>query len=230
VSAYDWALFNFDRVCEGQGSFDATNESIQVTAYGPTPDPTSIIVTSTETHRVCTSEGSCCQKVDFKWPPVPSLFQSEEFSWMSNDQETLSHIYGWTSCGVVVIFFFVIFGITAIRWFLSLFVGRYEEEGKDQEVDFASVRGIDGYIPQIFVGFGNVYPIICTDVTNVDLDLIGWNDTFTEYSVEGYKKHNLIYDEPMFGMRPTPKGRVFDSMKCWPLEIVGLDKPGEVIS
>lgn len=145
------------------------------------------IIVSSEGARVCDSS-VCCQEIGISFPPVPTRFQSETFTYMDDDQELNSRIFGWTSTALIGIFIVFAFGGNLLRYLFSLFRGSYKPEGDDQQVDYSSVTTINGYIPQLRVG-SYAYPLLACDIDDVNQSLIGWNDPGVSYDA-----YNLIFD------------------------------------
>lgn len=125
ISAYDWALFKFDRVCRGEEGEASTGEFV-VNFFGNTDRidllKSPITVESTDTVRVCKKD-KCCQEVGFQWPPIPERFESEEFQWMSPGQQLVTRFFGWLSVVAVVVFFVGAFGHTIWTRFSHFFIG-----------------------------------------------------------------------------------------------------------
>ena len=190
VSAYDWALFRFDRVCKGETSFDNQGPYQN---YTGTAGVAPFYLQDTNAVRVCDAS-TCCQNVGLKWPPVPGIIETDDFKWMSDEQRDLTRVYGWTSFVVVVSFFVLSFGRDVVTYIMSLFVGMYRPVGKDQKIDFSNVKDIDGYIPQVKGPYA--YPLLACNIDDVDQSLIGWNDPGTSYD-----KYNMILDVPYEDMK-----------------------------
>lgn len=204
VSAYDWALFKFDRICYGQDETNFASGNYSVIKYFTDSSSSSaaetISVTNPNSYRVCNSQGDCCQQIKFRFPPIPSRAQlSSEFRWMTNEQEDLSTIYGYTSLAVLIAFVVFAFGGSIINFIVHFFKGTYRPAGADQMIDFSSVPEIDGYVPQIQVS-SSFFPLLACDVDDIDSSLIGWNDPGASYD-----EYNLIFDVPYEGMRRTSK-------------------------
>ena len=124
VSAYDWALYNFDRICDGEGmSAIVADSPFNVTVFDHLTQNSrneEISVSSTNFVRVCNEE-RCCQEVNFSWPPIPSRFESNDFKFMTQNQRFITSITGWLSVVVVVGFFLAAFGHTLWLGFKKLF-------------------------------------------------------------------------------------------------------------
>ena len=85
---------------------------------------------------------------DVKSFPFVAEHQPEGAEWMTDEQETVTNIYGWAAVGVLAIV--LLFFIT--RWyksFESVFRGTYKACGADQEIAFSDVPSISTYVPQV---------------------------------------------------------------------------------
>jgi len=145
------------------------------------------LVIASDKARVCNTQ-ECCQEIGTRFPPVPSVFETKEFYWMTEDQERLSKIFGWTSVGLLIAFAVIVFGGNILKLIMSLFKGVYKPTGQDQKIDFSSIKDIDGYIPQVRIG-SYAYPLLACDIDDVDQTLIGWNDPGTSYD-----EYNMVFD------------------------------------
>ncbi|CAB9508020.1 protease [Seminavis robusta] len=145
------------------------------------------------------------------FPPLPR-FQPNGMKWMSESQETITALYGWTS--VVVLLIGVVFFarhtiIPAIR---SIYESTYEPDGMDQGIDFSSVKDreeLHGYIPQVRVP-GFVFPLLACDITSVHDDLIGWKDP-----KNGFVPHNLVQDVERITNHSKLPHPVFSVVRQW---------------
>jgi hypothetical protein len=87
----------------------------------------------------------------------------------------------------------------------------YQPRGKPTNYGFSQVSeklgyGIFAYVPQIALPQFQ-YPMIACDVSEIDQNLIGWEDT-----VHGMDAHNLIYDIPELAESKDP---LFSLVKEW---------------
>jgi len=114
---------------------------------------------------------------------------------MTNSQETLVTLYGWTTVAMLVGFVSYLFGGAIKNFFVGIFKGIYEPTGTDQRIDFSTDQEVYAYIPQIRRG-GYAFPFLACDVDGVDDDLIGWTDKHNPRDF-----HNIIYDMPYDGMK-----------------------------
>lgn len=203
VSAYDWALFSFDRVCEGKGGEVNNNlGTFEAKIYKKANDfeavTTDITVTSNATVRVC-REDKCCQEVGFQWPPVSENFESDDFAWMSPGQRTVTSVFGWLSVVAVITFFLGAFGHTAWTRFKTFFRGGIDESelGTDQNIDFSNLEKVSGYIPQIREP-SLAFPLIICNIDEVPLHLLDFQ--LPEGSID---ELNVMFDVPYEGMKRT---------------------------
>lgn len=117
ISAYDYGLYNFDRVCHGKGpSFSGGTYDVTIVSkeerFGSNLKRSIEVAYSSNGVRVCNGQ-KCCQQVGLAWPPVPSRLQpDDDFTWMTDGQKTISTIFGGLSAFVVVAFLLGVFGHT----------------------------------------------------------------------------------------------------------------------
>jgi hypothetical protein len=210
--AYDWGQFPYDRVCNGGtnattvtyqngGDFDLIHPNGTEVAFSE-----NVTVTRGTTVRVC-SESTCCQEIGVNFPPVPSRFENEEFNWMSEDQRTVSVIYGWTCVGFLIAYAVMALGGNFVKLLVSQFAGIYRPVGKDQNIDFSSIPDIDGYVPQVQTG-SYAYPLLACNIDYIDQSLIGWNDPGNSYD-----DYNMIFDIPHASLTRTT--RIIGSTRHW---------------
>lgn len=160
-------------------------------------DGTLVTVTSTDAVRVCT-ESTCCQQ-SRKFPPVSTKIETSEFKWMSDEQRELTAICGWTSFAVILAYFVLAFGSSTVHLLLSQFSNSYKPTGKDQNIDFSNVKGIEAYIPQILIG-SYAFPLLACNIDDVDQKYIGWNDPGTSYD-----EYNMLFDIKYSGLKRSEK-------------------------
>eukprot|EP00557_Chaetoceros_sp_GSL56_P010713 CAMPEP_0176478664 /NCGR_PEP_ID=MMETSP0200_2-20121128/1309_1 /TAXON_ID=947934 /ORGANISM="Chaetoceros sp., Strain GSL56" /LENGTH=987 /DNA_ID=CAMNT_0017874621 /DNA_START=38 /DNA_END=3001 /DNA_ORIENTATION=- len=210
--AYDWGQFPYDRVCNGATTATAVtyeNGGDFELFYpnGTVVDFTETFTVSRETTvRVC-SASDCCQQIGINFPPVPSRFENDEFEWMSEDQRTISVIYGWTCVGFLIAYAVIAFGGNFVKLVISQFVGIYRPVGDDQKIDFSSMKDIDGYIPQVQTG-SYAFPLLACNIDYINQSLIGWNDPGNSYD-----NYNMIFDVPHPSLTRTT--RILGSTRHW---------------
>ncbi|KAL7535279.1 hypothetical protein ACHAXR_006394 [Thalassiosira sp. AJA248-18] len=139
-----------------------------------------------------------CNQFDISFPPVPSVQGSDK--WMTDSQERLTKVYGWTCLVLLILYCVVVLGGRIIRKSLSMFRGVYEPRGWNQHKDFSSGVGLEsfGYIPQLDV-IGFHFPLLACNVDGIDVRLIGWKDPNAPNEMDPHRKydnHNLIFDVP----------------------------------
>ena len=138
VSAYDWALFNFDRVCNGDTGFEKGTYNVDIISkYGEQFNEYNVEIATNATitvkdevidiprARVC-NDDKCCQNVGFAWPPIPSQFESEEFLWMTDGQRIVTTAFGWFTAVVLVSWIIMTFGGAVVSFFKAFFVGGFD--------------------------------------------------------------------------------------------------------
>jgi len=141
----------------------------------------------------------CNQQVlDIGFPPVPDKQGSNK--WMTDGQETVSRIYGWTCVVLLALYVVGVLGQGIIRAVLSLVKGVYKPAGCNQHKDFSSGIGLEsfGYIPQMEVP-GFHFPLLATNIDDIDVQLIGWKDPNRNNEIDphrNYDNHNMIFDVP----------------------------------
>ena len=129
----------------------------------------------------------------FLFPPRSGV-QPEGKEWMTDDQERLVNVYGWTAFCLLIGFIVLFFGTSIRNFVLSWGRGVYSPDGQDQHIDFSANTEIFGYVPQIkWPGFP--FPFLACDVDTIDQSLIGWNDP-----TRSYDYYNLMFDIPYEGM------------------------------
>jgi hypothetical protein len=147
VSSYYWSGFPFDNLCQGNepaseiylnGTFTLT------TTNGKTIRDVTVGANADSFHY-------CLQDYfrfgNFTFPALSS-WQPEGGEWMSDEQETVVNIYGWTSVVVVVIVLlcFVLLIVNGVR---DMFSTSTEHCGDDQGIPFSEVRSISAFVPQV---------------------------------------------------------------------------------
>lgn len=137
VSAYDWALFNFDRVCNGNTAFESGTYDVNIISkYGEKFNEENVEITTTATvtvkdkvfdiptARVC-NDDRCCQNVGFAWPPIPSQFEMDDFTWMTDGQRIVTTTFGWFSVVVLISWIIMTFGRATISFLKAFFFGGF---------------------------------------------------------------------------------------------------------
>jgi hypothetical protein len=145
------------------------------------------------------------------FPAIPSN-QPEGSEWMTEEQEQVTTIYGWTSVAVLgVVFLSVIWG-----WIQSakgLFKSTYEPSGEDQGINFSEVPSISTYVPQV-ESKAYSYPLLACNIDSIDADLFDWTDPDRPH---GYYDLTKDADDLLQGTDITTK-MVFSTLTHWPPE------------
>jgi hypothetical protein len=207
VSSYYWASFPFDNLCETEriestdGSFtfqvsDKKGEEVQ------TYDD---ITLSNVTYQYCLQDF-------FRYPHFPFVPQNqiEGAEWMTDDQEIVSNIYGYSAIFVVCIV------LLSIVWkwylgFMAMFRGTYQPCGDDMGVNLSDVISMNSYVPQISSPVFS-YPLLASNIDNFDIGLLDWTDPDRPHSY-----YDLTKDaEVLLRGKEFGKNIVFSQIAHWP--------------
>jgi hypothetical protein len=164
VSAYAWAQFPYDDLCDPVETSRTYGRSGTYSYLDENGDDRTIAVRQDWAVEFCNQ--NWVNSYVFPFPPTPRL-QPPTLNWMDASQAKLTTIYGWTSVLAVVAFVVIFFGSAITRYILSWFVGVYRPRGQNQHIDFSSDPDIDGYVPQIRAG-GFPFPFLACDVHDID--------------------------------------------------------------
>ncbi len=74
---------------------------------------------------------------------------------------------------------------------------------------FSDVEGMIGYVPQTVIP-GSLFPLLLSDVNNIDENLVGWEDSEDPQRMT----HNVIYDIEGLANRSI-EASVFSIVKHW---------------
>jgi hypothetical protein len=124
VSSYAWSGFPYDNICMNDESVgnEYVNNTWNVQTIDGKSNHTVTVLSGDESWRFCSQDMLRNQGQSF--PALPR-FQPEGGEWMTNDQETVTNIYGWTSLAVLVLVVLkLIFGIFMMT--LNLFRSTYK--------------------------------------------------------------------------------------------------------
>ena len=126
------------------------------------------------------------------WPAVPAVpsRQPKGEEWMTEDQQFLK-IYGWTGLFVALFVAAIMINLSRRRIMKFFFGEKHYCSNNNKTKKFSENLDIFAYIPQVKVS-GALYPVLFCDVSEIDHELIGWEDP------EDKKKsaHNAIFDVP----------------------------------
>lgn len=197
-AGYDWAQFPFDNLCDPEDAnstfagtyWDVVYLDPALNAEGPT------FITVTQPTNVISCNQDWRANEGFFFPPTANRLQSADREWMTDQQETVANLFGWSSLVLLIIFVVTFFGRSILNFFASFIRATYKAGRVDAQIDFENVAEISMYVPQFKVGALN-YPVLACDVDEVNTRWIGWSDP----SDPSYDKHNLIFDVPYENMK-----------------------------
>jgi hypothetical protein len=182
VSSYFWSAFPFDNLCVA----NSTVSSTYVGSWTITPLGTTSTVNNTEGDFMAevskddTNFQYCLQ--DFlrypmgqsHFPFIPSR-QPAGLEWMTDQQETVTRIYGWTALAMCLLVFKTFGVLSTIVWFLCCIRQKYVPNGDVQGINFSDVPSISGYVPQFESPLFS-YPLVACNIAEIDGSLLQWND------------------------------------------------------
>lgn len=174
VSSYYWTGFPFDNLCQNDNPVSTvypvgTYNLKRADGRNVTSDV--VIDTDTASFRYCLQDYMRYGNLTF---PALSRWQPEGGEWMSEDQETVVDVYGWTSLAVifVVLIFFASIVFSGVR---SMFSTGHKHCGDDQGIPFSQVRSISAFVPQVHSAVYS-YPLMACQCSGVDTNLFDWTD------------------------------------------------------
>jgi hypothetical protein len=206
LSSYYWASFPFDNLCRNDGQGDTEFSGTWVLPVAGDP-----ILELNETYRYCLQDFFRFDANERSFPFV-SKNQREGERWMTDDQEIVADIYGWSAVGVLAIV------VLSFLWgwyiaFRSLFRGTYESCGEDQNIAFSDVPSINGYVPQVVSAVFS-YPLLACNIEHIDEELLEWTDPDRPHSFYDLTKDAEVL---LRGMDLSSKV-VFSQICHWPPE------------
>jgi hypothetical protein len=159
VSAYTWSGFPYDNLCKDPeplnevyvGDWELMVLGQDTTILGfelysiPNITEEFTIPANSEAYRFCNQDLRVNQEKSF--PALPS-FQKKGFEWMTDDQELVTLVYGWTTVAVVALVLLTIVW-RFVEWAASLVFGFYQPRGRDMKLNYSDVYTIEAYIPQV---------------------------------------------------------------------------------
>jgi hypothetical protein len=163
ASAYAWAQFPYDNLCDPTEDYRSYGKSGQYSYLTEGGEEDVTEVNQDWAVQYCTQ--SWLGAYVFPFPPTPRL-QPPTLKWMDTSQAQLTTVYGWTAVLAVVVFVVIFFGAAITRYILSWFQGMYRPKGQNQHIDFSSDPDIDGYVPQVRAG-GFPFPFLACDVHDI---------------------------------------------------------------
>lgn len=138
ISAYAWAGFPYDNLCDSNNTTEIDQTSVNIT-LGDGVDM-EILVESHRSVLFCDQSFSGFDGLFF--PPTSGKQPDDGRFWMSDEQETLSDIYGYVALASVILFIVFFFGAAIVNWLFSWFKGVYSPSGQKQNIDFSSNTGM----------------------------------------------------------------------------------------
>ena len=138
ISAYAWAGFPYDSLCPVEDVADQSAAGIYTNvtiSSNLVEDPQTIPVTQPTFFKFCGQNWRAFEGLGF--PPISGK-QSSDAKWMTENQEVLADIYGWTAVAFLTGFIVLFFGSGIVKYFQSWFRGVYQSRGQKQEIDFSS--------------------------------------------------------------------------------------------
>lgn len=199
TGAYTMAQYPYDNLCNPveKDGIDRSGVYLNVgTLYAAKPTE-HVTVTYPDAVVFCQQNWRNMDAL-FNFPPT-SKIQPDDRKWMTEDQEFLADLYGWTAFVYVLGFVWLVLlpKFSTIKVFLAKVSGCKScrpQRGKSQMVDFSSVPLMWAYIPNVKLDYFTQFPLLACDIDYVCQDLIGWRDPSGSYDM-----HNLIFDVPCQG-------------------------------
>ena len=180
MSSYYWAGFPFDNLCPTGISVNGTWVG-NWTDVGEKRAEVVTVEAGDQRYKFCQQDffRLTPDENQSKFPFLPEN-QPEGGEWMSDDQEILSNVHGWT---FVAILCTVVLSFIWNWWhgFMQLFRGSYEARGDDMCIPFSEVTSISAYVPQVDSPVYS-YPLLACNIDGIDPDLLDWTDPDRPYS------------------------------------------------
>jgi hypothetical protein len=206
LSSYYWASFPFDNLCSNENDSELSgfwnltmaDDLIEITLDG-----------SESSYRYCLQDFFRYNATERSFP-FASKYQREGGEWMTDDQEIVTDIYGWSAvCVITIVVLSFLWG-----WYLGcrdMFRGTYDPCGKDQEICMSDVPSINGYVPQVQSAVFS-YPLLACNIAGINEDLLEWKDPSRPHSF-----YDLTKDAEML-LRGTDVSSkvVFSQISHWP--------------
>lgn len=191
-SSYHYARFPYDNLCTTEftaGSDYAGNYTIYTEGNAGDEDyAEQVQIDYTDVaYKYCDQD---ILSSNFQFPAT-SRAQSEDNEWMTDDQETIVDIFGWSGFGGVLALLAMKYGFMAWGYVCSCFRGTYENDSKDMRINFSSLDGICAYVPQIRYYAKENFPLIATNFEDIDPKFMDWEDPDG-----GYEKWDLRSEIP----------------------------------
>jgi hypothetical protein len=169
VSAYAWAQFPYDNLCdiEEYKGRARSGTYTNVTMLNKTV-VSEIVVEQTAPVLYCSQSWRNVRGLSF---PPTSRIQPDGKVWMSDSQERLTDMYGYSALAILIGFIVFFFGHAIKQYILSFFRGVWRARGQSQKIDFSSNAEIFAYIPQVKL-VGYPFPFLACNIGTWSLLLL----------------------------------------------------------
>ncbi|KAL9181404.1 hypothetical protein ACHAXT_010209 [Thalassiosira profunda] len=206
VSSYLFSGFPFDNLCAEDVSHSAYYGTWKIT-NGEGQESTTVIEPTVRSYHHCNQflgPGS-----NFAFPALPDA-QPEGSTWMTDEQEQLTGIYGWISVVVLGLVGMVIL-YRVLQAVQGLFSASYKPHGEIQGASFSQLESISSYIPQVPSGHFT-HPLVAVNIDYVDESLFDWTDTDRSHAY-----YDLTRDaEQLMKGKEDVCDRAFSQIRHWP--------------
>ena len=186
VSSYYWASFPFDNLCQGEDGSTAGDALSGTFVISPKDDDTNnangdvrVTVNTTDpTFVFCKQDFLRFYSDKRNRFPFHHRNQPEGREWMTDDQETVTSVWGWVGLASAVAIICAILASIVRKWCWRT---GYRPRGKDQGVNFSDVATISCYIPQVKSRVF-AYPLVACHTDRIEETLYDWRDPERSYS------------------------------------------------
>ncbi|CAJ1934872.1 unnamed protein product [Cylindrotheca closterium] len=170
MSSYYWAGFPYDNLCPVGPLEDASYGGSSFTVDG-----------NLEEFNDAFEYEYCRQNFFGRGGIFPFVSQIRKggAKWMTDDQELITSIFGWSSV-VFSALVLIKFLIAWVKVYRALQSSSYKAVGADKQIAFSTLDEIVGYIPQISSELFS-FPLIACISEEVDPELYEWNDPDKPY-------------------------------------------------
>jgi len=214
MSSYYWASFPFDNICVNED--ETVGESLSgtwlVDPFDDGDNETLSVNASSPVHFHCRQDffrfhKNASSKIDERFPFIADN-QPEGSEWMTEDQDSVTEIWGWVAVGFLCLFAIVIATGCCGRF---LCAPGYRPRGEDQGINFSDVPSISSYIPQVDSPIFS-YPLVAASTKNIHDELFSWDDPERPYEYYDLSKDAEYLME---GIADLSEG-AFSQVVHWP--------------
>lgn len=182
MSSYFWASFPFDNLCENDYPAPPAYYGNK-TIFRFDSNETEFLLANetTPSFRYCNQDffTAAGRRFAERFPYVPSN-QPEGDEWMTDEQESVTQIYGWAAVAACVLI-----GITFIQGWVESVVqwlwGDSISIVDDQRVNFSDVTNISAYIPHVASDVFS-YPLFVCAMDGIGEEVIDWRDPLRKHA------------------------------------------------